>query len=91
MAKVVKGKGAKRRSMKDETLPLHKENFMILGVGILVIAAGYGTMVGETVEGFFPLVAAPILLVLGYCVIIPLGLLFKRPMSKTSNKPDSAA
>ena len=93
MAKVVKGKGAKRRSAKDETLPLGRENFMIMGLGILVIAAGYITMLGNSIEGFLPLVAAPILLVLGYCVIIPFGLLFKKRSVKeaSSSKPNTTA
>jgi hypothetical protein len=36
------------------------------------------------VEGFMPLVVAPILLVTGYCVLIPLGILYRQ-------RPDSGA
>lgn len=51
---------------------------MIMGIGIVVIAAGYLAMLEGSVEGFLPLVVAPILLVLGYCVIVPFGILYKK-------------
>ncbi len=77
----------RRKSLKDEMLPLSKQNFYIIGVGLLLIVAGYAAMLEGSVEGFLPLVAAPILLVLGYCVIIPLGIMFK----KSPPKPDQTA
>ncbi len=64
--------------MKDDKLPLGKENFYIIGVGLVVILAGYLALAKGPIEGFLPLVLAPILLVLGYCVIIPLGILYKK-------------
>ncbi len=35
-------------------------------------------MIEGSVEGFLPLVLAPILLVAGYCVIIPLGIMYRK-------------
>lgn len=75
MAKVVKSKIHKKTEL---IFPLEKINYIILGIGLLVIIAGYIALSVPTVEGFAPLVLAPILLVLGYCVIIPLGILYKR-------------
>lgn len=86
MGKVVKKREAKRRS-KDDILPLGRDNFRIIGVGVLVILAGYLAMLEGSVEGFLPLVVAPVLLVLGYCVIIPFGILYK----KSSVKPETTA
>ncbi|MEK7249575.1 MAG: hypothetical protein AAB209_04035 [Bacteroidota bacterium] len=83
MAKPVKRQDKRRQ--KDETLPLGKENFMIIGVGIAVIIAGYLALAKGPIEGFLPLVLAPILLVLGYCVIIPLGILYKKSYIKSKN------
>ena len=80
MAKQVKQKGKIRKGLKDDLLPLGRENFLILGLGLLVIAAGYLAMLEGSVEGFLPLVVAPLLLVLGYCVIIPLGILYKKSL-----------
>ena len=59
-------------------LPLSKQNFVIIGIGVATVFAGYAAMLEGSVEGFLPLVLAPILLVLGYCVIIPFGILYKK-------------
>ena len=69
---------SKRKSPKEGILPLRRENFYIIGAGLVVILAGYLAMLGAPVEGFLPLVLAPTLLVLGYCVIIPVGIMFKK-------------
>ena len=78
MAKPVRKTETRRRGVKDDKLPLKKENFYIIGVGLVVILAGYLALAKGPIEGFLPLVLAPILLVLGYCVIIPLGILYKK-------------
>jgi len=78
VAKAIRRKEKRRRSLKEQVFPLSGENFIIIGVGLLVIAAGYVAMLEGSVEGFLPLVVAPILLVLGYCVIIPLGILYRK-------------
>jgi len=73
-------KEQKHKSFHNEHLPLGRENYRILGAGILVILAGYAAMLQGSVEGFLPLVAAPVLLVIGYCVIIPFGILYRKSM-----------
>ena len=78
MAKPIRKRDARRRGTKDETLPLGRQNFIIIGIGILLIIAGYIAMLEGSVEGFVPLVLAPIFLVVGYCVIIPIGILYKK-------------
>jgi hypothetical protein len=85
MAKAVRRGDSRRRTAKEEKLPLAKENFMIIGVGLLVILFGYLALAKGPLEGFLPLVLAPILLVLGYCVIIPLGILYKKSYIKSEN------
>lgn len=84
MAKVAKSKILKKTEL---IFPLEKINYIILGIGLLVIIVGYIALSVPTVEGFSPLVLAPILLVLGYCVIIPLGILYKskKKSVKTAN------
>jgi len=78
VAKAIKTRGKARKSLYDDHLPLAKENFTILGIGILTIFVGYIAMLEGSVEGFLPLVAAPILLVIGYCVLIPLGIIYRK-------------
>lgn len=84
MAKAVRKEG-RRRAAKDDTMPLGKKNFSIIGAGLGVILLGYIAMLEGSVEGFLPLVVAPILLVLGYCVIIPIGILYRQSASKAAD------
>jgi hypothetical protein len=62
-------------------------NYGIIGLGILIIIIGYIFMSQGTVEGFLPTVIAPILLVLGYCIIIPIGILVKTKTVEDENVP----
>lgn len=89
MAKPIRKKEQKHRSLASEPLPLGKENFMILGAGILVIVAGYIAMLEGSVEGFLPLVLSPILLVAGYCVIIPVGIMYRKSGPKEPAIPSA--
>ena len=66
-------------------LPFTKMNYQILGAGILCIILGYIALAQAPWDGTMPLVVAPILLVLGYCVLIPMGILFRR---RTKNEAD---
>ena len=75
MAKVVKSKKAKAAEILH--LSLTNKNYMIIGLGILLIIIGYVFMAENSVDGFLPTVVAPILLVLGYIVVVPFGILFK--------------
>jgi uncharacterized membrane protein len=86
MAKIEKSKLTKKSKL-DDILPLERENYIILGVGLLVIILGYIALSGNQVEGFSQLTLAPILLVLGYCVIIPVGIMYR----KKEKKPESPA
>ena len=58
-------------------LPFAKRNYLWLGIGLLTIVAGYIALAQPPVDGFLSLTLAPILLFIGYCVLIPLGILLK--------------
>jgi hypothetical protein len=58
-------------------LPFTRKNWLLFGVGLLVIAAGYGLLRVPPVDGFLSLTVAPILLVVGYCVLIPAAILVR--------------
>jgi len=98
MAKVVKGKAVKK-TKADEVFPFDRENYYIMGVGLLFIVAGYIALAGGHVTGFRELTLAPLLLVIGYCVIIPIGIIYRKkevqqppqsPASPAQSKGDSA-
>jgi|SRR5436853_4844696 len=77
-----------KQQKKEFSLPLEKQNFMIIGLGILVLIIGYFLMSANSVDGFMPTVVSPILLVLGYCVIIPYGIL-KKTQVDTVETPET--
>jgi hypothetical protein len=72
-----KNKRPAAKQKREITFPLEKENFVIIGAGILVLIIGYFLMAQNSVDGFLPTVVAPIVLLAGYCVIIPYGILKK--------------
>jgi hypothetical protein len=78
--KLTSSKTAKKREF---SFPLEKENFMIIGIGIALLLVGYILMSQNSVDGFMPTVIAPLLLVAGYCVVIPYGIL-KKPKSEAA-------
>jgi hypothetical protein len=73
----LKAKRTSVKARKEINFPLEKINFLILALGVIVIFVGYICMSENSVFGFVPSVVSPILLVLGYCVIIPYGILKK--------------
>ena len=77
MARVQTRKEQKRRN-QPESLPFTKMNYQILAAGIVVIILGYIALAQGPWDGTLPLVVAPVLLVLGYCVIIPFGILYRK-------------
>ena len=87
MAKIDKNKQA-RKTRKEEIFPFGRENYLILLAGVVVIVLGYLALSEKTVEGFLPLTVAPILLVLGYCIIIPVGIMYRRK-SRASDIPET--
>ena len=56
---------------KGEALPFTKRNYYILFAGLAVIILGYISL------GLGSITLAPILLVLGYCVVVPVAILYR--------------
>jgi len=54
-----------------------KINYLLLGIGLLVIITGYLIMVTGETESYQSVKLAPIILILGYCVFIPSAILIK--------------
>jgi hypothetical protein len=62
----------KEKGEKRSTVSFSRENFAILGAALVSIAAGFGLLASGSIT------AAPILLVLGYCVLVPIAIVLKR-------------
>ena len=76
-------KSRTRRIGKQKAgLSLDSRNYLIAGIGILVIIVGYIFLAQPPVDSFWSLTLAPILLVLGYCVIVPVAILYRERQSK---------
>ena len=78
-----KSKKISSKAKKDLSMPLDKINLIIIGIGVIFLVIGYILMSENSVDGFLPTVVSPILLVLGYCVIIPYGILKKPKKPET--------
>ncbi len=77
-----------RRKAQTELLPFTATNYWIRGGGLALIIAGYVALSQSPWDGVMPLVVAPILLVLGYVIVIPYGILHRD--KTTSTEPTGA-
>lgn len=68
------GKGRETQAPRF-SVPFTRKNYMILGVGVLMLVIGYFFMNQPPHDGFMSLTLAPLILTAAYCVIIPWGIL----------------
>ena len=54
-----------------------KRNYQIFGIGILTIIIGYVVMLLGDTDSVQSVKIAPWILIIGYCIIIPLSLLYR--------------
>ncbi|MDZ7399336.1 MAG: DUF3098 domain-containing protein [candidate division KSB1 bacterium] len=64
-----------------------RENYIIFLIGILTLVLGYIFLAQGPADSFWSLTLAPILLVLSYCVIIPIAILYRRKSSGAQSEP----
>jgi len=93
MAKLVKEKDklSKRKGKKIEILPLEATNYKILIVGVAVVILGYIALSMEPWDGFMAITLAPMLLVLGYCVVIPIGIIYRKKKEEVAQSIPNGA
>lgn len=75
---IQKDKVTKKKIKRIDSLSLEGINYQIIIAGVVVIIAGYFALSAKPWDNPIALNVAPILLVLGYCVIIPIGILYRR-------------
>jgi hypothetical protein len=80
--KEVKAKDIRQRVRKEplrrQGLPLKPINYWLFALGVGVIIIGYIALAQPPADSFMSLTVAPILLVIGYCVIIPAAILYQK-------------
>ena len=69
----------------DRGLPFGRKNYLWIGIGIGTIILGYIALAQGPVDSFWSLTLAPILLVIGYCVLVPVGIMVKDNGTTTVN------
>lgn len=82
--------GKPRKSQK--ILPYTKINLYLLILGFALIGGGYLALSVKPWQSFASMNIAPILLVLGYCVVLPAAILYhKKETLPDSNAPAAPA
>ncbi len=78
----VKTKKPAKESQDQVKWPFGKRNYLVFALALVVIIIGYITL------GQGSITLAPILLVLGYCVLIPVALIIRgRPKAGSRDEP----
>lgn len=69
----------KKKIVKKESrkLPFTKKNYQIFGAGIIALILGYIFLGMGPEDGFYTRTLGPVILFFGYCVIIPLAILYR--------------
>lgn len=91
--KEVKAKQIRQRVRKEsivrQGLPFNAINYWLFALGVAVIIVGYVALAQPPANGFMSLTVAPLLLVVGYCVIIPVAILYKKKALESTNGKES--
>lgn len=74
-----------RTPPKKSSLPFTKENYVLFFAGLFTILIGYIAMASGERDGFLSLTLSPILLVIGYLVLIPLAILYRKKEPEVQN------
>ncbi len=74
---------ARKKTTRKSTLPFTRENYVLFFSGLATILVGYLCLNTPPVYGPISLTVAPILLVIGYLVLIPISILYRKKEPST--------
>ncbi|MFC1554959.1 hypothetical protein ACFL7D_10010 [candidate division KSB1 bacterium] len=80
MAKAARRRVHQKKTIQKRTwgeLPFTKTNYVLLIAGIAVLTLGYYFMSIGPADSFWSLSLSPVVLVVGYAIVIPLAFLYK--------------
>jgi uncharacterized membrane protein len=80
-------KNTKQSSVRPFQMPFESKNIMIILGGIVIITLGYFLMSSDEVMGSMALNVSPIILLIGYLVVIPFGIMYG---SKNAKRAENA-
>ena len=58
--------------------PFNKINYMLFGIGLTIIGLGYLIIANNTVDSSAATKIGPLILFIGYCVIIPVSIIYSK-------------
>ena len=87
MAKVQRKRNGKSRTLDvpEAELP-QRINYMILGLGVAVVIIGFLVMAAGDAVSSLSVTLAPMILFIGFCVIIPIGIIYKQPKKQSAGE-----
>lgn len=72
-------KTAKRKKVHTHVVELpDRENYILILAGVVIIVLGYVLMAMGGLEDTLSTVISPLILIIGYCVVVPVGILYRR-------------
>ena len=77
-----------KRARQIQSLPFRRENYLIFAFGLVVIILGFIALAQPPWDSFSSLTLAPILLVFGYCVVIPVAILYQKKEKESKADED---
>lgn len=86
MAKDDKKKYRGKSARPSAGLPFSSQNYLFFGIGLVLIVVGYVALSRGPWDSFWSLTLAPILLVLGYCVLVPVAILYRKKNKKQDSE-----
>ena len=71
------GRAVKKENQLFQSWDFDKKNYMLFGIGVLIIIIGYLIMLKGEVDSFQSVKLAPTILLIGYVIIVPLSIFYK--------------
>ena len=83
-------KNAKKAAVKPKgpILAFTRTNYIIFGLAIAVLVIGYLFLSIAPADSVQSLTIAPIILVIGYCVLVPLAIFWRKKTPATTEKSE---
>ncbi len=77
MSKLFHNKNSDSNASLFESWDFTTTNYILFGIGLALIIVGYFVMAAGEVNSFQSLTIAPIMLFIGYIIVIPAGLIYR--------------
>ncbi|HDL78764.1 MAG TPA: hypothetical protein ENH09_04245 [Bacteroidetes bacterium] len=81
----MKAKNKKNKTRQDTHLPFTKKNYQLFAAGLLVLLIAYIFLSIGPWDSFWSRTLAPVILIVGYLVIIPWAILANKKENKSAS------